>query len=519
MMRLDNASKNYFLPYQLEWITDESSLKIYEKSRRIGITYGTSYRSVRKCLRQSDNSKFVQWVASRDELTAKEFITDYVAMWAKAANVVAKGLQGDWIEVVDEKKGIKTFVVEFANGSRIVSLSSNPYAFAGKGGDILLDEFDLHGDQGKLYDMAFPCTTWGGQLEIVSAYDPDGSEHTVFAQLAKECRDLGNPKGFKLHSTTLSQAVEQGFVEKVNEVKRRKGRPTQTREAFVEGIKKSCRTLSAYLSQYECVPNSASGQQAVRPNDLTNGKKDYAILRVDVEGDGEAGDIIDPVTEPFVETSFWKANIPKFERYAMGYDVARKRDLAAIWIDGIKADHYTLLCLMTFQNCKFESQKLVAEAVMEALGAVGAGDETGMGGPNCEYLATKYGERFAPVNFASLKLTLGTTLMEVFEQGRQTIPLDPPEIGADIAGIRKDASSSNGKLVFTEAKNPFNPLSHCDMGWACALAKHAGQTIDAAGPCAAEPAGTGDECGEATNSFLHPDHSDDFIPTESEWCY
>ena len=88
----------YFLPYQQRWINDESPLKLYEKSRRVGITYATSYRAVRKCLRERDGSAFTQWVSSRDALTAKEFVTDYVAMWCREANAVARGLQGDDVE-------------------------------------------------------------------------------------------------------------------------------------------------------------------------------------------------------------------------------------------------------------------------------------------------------------------------------------------------------------------------------------------------------------------------------------
>lgn len=474
--------KKYFLPYQEKWIKDEAALKLYEKSRRIGITYGTSYRSFNKCLKQSNISKFVQWVSSRDETTAKEFITDYVAMWAHAANVVAKGLLGDDVQVLDEDKGIRAFVVEFDNGSRIYSLSSNPKAFAGKGGDILIDEFDLHRNQGDLYDMAFPCITWGGQLEIVSAYDSNGSEHTVFAQLVKECKVDGNPKGFSLHSTTLTEAVEQGFVEKVNEVKARKGRPTQSREEFVAGIRKSCRTHAAYLSQYECIPNSANGQQAVRPNDLLNSKKGIEILQVDLTGDAGTKDIIDPAAESYIDMDFWKTNITGFERYSFGYDVARKHDLASIWVDGMIRGVYQHIGLILFRNCKFETQKQLAESIMKELLIVGAGDETGMGGPNCEHLATLFPERFVPVNFASLKVTLGTLMVEIFENQRQLLPLKPPMIASDIAGIRKD-TGLNGKLLFTEAANPHEPQSHCDMAWSCALSKYAGETIEYFGSC------------------------------------
>lgn len=509
---MDTVNQKYFLPYQLDWINDESPLKIYKKSRRVGITYGTSYRSFRKCLNQPDNSKFVQWVSSRDEQTAKEFVKDYVAMWAKAANVMAKGLAGDYAQVVDTERNINAFVVEFDNGARIMSLSSSPKAFAGKGGDVLIDEFDLHRNQGDLYDMALPCITWGGQLEIVSAYDSNGSEHTVFAQLVKECEIDGNPKGFSLHSTTLTEAVEQGFVEKVNEVKARKGRPTQTREEFVDGIKKSCRTHAAYLSQYECIPNSANGQQAVRPNDLINAKKAIQILKVDLTGDADVADITDPIAEPYINTNFWKTNITGWSRYAMGYDVARKHDLASIWIDGMEKNVYRHLALILFRNCKFETQKQIAASIMRELPAVGAGDETGMGGPNCEYLETHFPERFIPVNFASKKITLGTMLTEVFEQGRQEIPFEPVMIGADIAGIRKD-TGVNGKLIFTESANPHEPDSHCDMAWSCALSKFAGETIEVFGPCRMEPAMAG---GSNNNNWMRPGGQTD---QPKKWSY
>lgn len=34
-----SASQKYFLPYQQRWLNDNSKVKIWEKSRRIGATY------------------------------------------------------------------------------------------------------------------------------------------------------------------------------------------------------------------------------------------------------------------------------------------------------------------------------------------------------------------------------------------------------------------------------------------------------------------------------------------------
>lgn len=491
----------YFLPYQERWVNDNATLKIYEKSRRIGITYATSFRCVLKCLYEKKDSSFVQWVSSRDELTAKEFVTDYVAMWAREANKISRelaaavadavGLDGRNVEVVDEKHGITAFVVKFKNGSRICSISSNPLAFAGKGGDILIDEMDLHLDQETLYAMAYPCITWGGQLEIVSAYSADGSEHTEFAKLCRECKTAGNPKGFSFHRTTLDDAIAEGFVEKVNEAKAAKGRPTQTREEFREQIRRGCINRGAFESQYMCIPNQASGQQAISPADLAAAKKDFTILRVHLNGDHTVLDLFDPCVEIYASQDYWRAvgQLAKWERIALGWDIAVTGDLACIWINTLTTgDVYRLAACVTFKGCKTESQRRVVEAILDAFPyAVGAGDASGIGTTECSRLEALYYGRFAGAKFTMpFKLTLYTLAQGIYEARRQELPLAHPDIVADVAAMKKAASASE-KLLFVATKNDLLPDSHCDLMTAGALALYAGETIRNAGPCAFEP--------------------------------
>lgn len=488
----------YFLPYQERWVNDNATLKLFEKSRRIGITYATSFRCVLKCLYEPKNSSFVQWVSSRDELTAKEFVTDYVAMWAREANKISRelaaavadavGLDGRNVEVVDEKHGITAFVVKFKNGSRICSISSNPLAFAGKGGDILIDEMDLHLDQETLYAMAYPCITWGGQLEIVSAYSADGSEHTEFAKLCRECKTGGNPKGFSFHRTTLDDAIGEGFVEKVNEAKAAKGRPTQTREEFKETIRRGCITLGAWLSQYMCEPNSASGEQLIAPLDLSAAQKDYEMLRLHLVGDAGINDVTDPSCARYLAVDFWRDALDARKRHAVGWDIARSGDLTSIFINRQENGDYELALLLTMKGCKYETQRQLMLALFGAHGlVVGCGDKTGPGQSDCEAVETQYPERFHGINFSASKLALGTTMRSVFEQRRQRLPIRHPEVAADLAGIR-NAATIGGRLTFTESRNDLLPDSHCDIGWSCALAQFAGETIDYGGPCFMAPA-------------------------------
>jgi len=503
---------SYFLPYQERWINDEAPLKLYEKSRRIGITYATSYRAVRKCLREKPGSNFTQWVSSRDELTAKEFVTDYVKMWAREANAVAQ-ITGE-PEVVDEKHGITAFVVRFANGARICSLSSNPLAFAGKGGDVLIDEMDLHAGQAALYAMAFPCTTWGGQLEMVSAYDASGSEYTEFARLCREAKG-DNPMRMSFHRTTVDDAIAEGFVEKINETLAKRGRPQwESREAFRESLRRGCISASAWESQYLCVPNQASGQQLIQPTDLAAAQRDVKILRLHIEGADELESRRD-LFDPFFWARFFGRG-----RYALGWDIAATGDLSAICANRLSAGVsgktvHELAALITMHNCpRITRQRAVVDAMMRATYDIaGAGDKSGLGLSDCTELEEAYrvggaDSRFVGVNFASAKLALGTLMQGAFEERRQLLPLDHPEIAADVAALRRDHTAATNRLTFTAAKNPLLPDSHADIGWALALAIYAGETNRATGAAWMEAA-TGDDPRRGVPGYDYPDNQDD----------
>ena len=122
-----------FLPFQSKWVTDNSRLKLMEKSRQIGISWASAYAADERTAAQG--ARFYQWVSSRDDLQARLFIED-CKMWAGIMNLAAKDL-GE--VVLDPKDRISAYVIEFASGKRIHSMSSNPDAQAGKRGGRILD--------------------------------------------------------------------------------------------------------------------------------------------------------------------------------------------------------------------------------------------------------------------------------------------------------------------------------------------------------------------------------------------
>jgi phage FluMu gp28-like protein len=149
------------LPFQSKWVLDNSRLKLAVKARQIGLSWTTAYRVVRQKLREG--AKLDAWIASRDEVQAQLFLQD-AKRFADVLNIAAADLGQTMID----DDGHTAYTLRFANGLRAHSMSSNADAQAGKRGDRVLDEFALHPDPRKLYQIAYPGITWGGQLEIFS---------------------------------------------------------------------------------------------------------------------------------------------------------------------------------------------------------------------------------------------------------------------------------------------------------------------------------------------------------------
>lgn len=202
--------ETYFLRYQQDWIKDQSKLRLCEKGRQIGLSYADSYDSVRKA---AVKGGLDVWVMSRDEVQAKQYVR-YCKRWASVLKYAAEDL-GEQLFTDAQGKAFKVQVLSFASGASIYALSSNPDAIVGKVGHVKLDEFALHRDQRTLYAVAKPVTQWGGTLSIISTHR---GAATVFNELVTDARERGNRMGWSLHTIPIQRAVEDGLVERIDQV-------------------------------------------------------------------------------------------------------------------------------------------------------------------------------------------------------------------------------------------------------------------------------------------------------------
>ncbi|MEA4862711.1 MAG: terminase family protein [Victivallaceae bacterium] len=465
-----NRTPGSFLPFQAAWIRDNSRLKLMEKSRQIGVSWTAAAGIVRRKGRA--DAKLDAWISSRDDIQAQLFMRDCAA-FAEIYELAAQDLGAQFL---DPEKKITSYVLQFANGCRINSMSSSPDAQAGKRGDRLLDEFALHKDPRKLYSIAYPGITWGGQLEIVSTHR--GSAN-FFNELVREVREKGNPKRVSLHRVTLQDALDQGFLYKLQE----KLAPEDERQemdeaAYFAFIRSGCADEESFLQEYMCVP--ADDNSAF----LT-----YDLIASCEYGEGvEWRQPLDAITNPLY----------------VGVDIGREHDLTVIAIAEKAGGRYCLREMIELKQTTFTRQVEILYEVLARRNVVRCCiDATGLGTQMAEQAAERFGSwRVGGIKFtAPAKEQLAYPLKAAFEDRNILIPMDR-NLRADLRSIKKIVGAGNVDRFAAD----HGPNGHADRFWALALVIEAGKT--AGGSPGVEPLVTGRRT-DPNAGWKYPDHSDD----------
>lgn len=196
------------LPYQSRWIADKSQLKIIEKSRRTGITWGEAADNVLTAASdRTAGGQNVYYVGYNQDMTM-EYI-DACAMWARAFGHAASEIGEEIWE--DGDKHIKTFVIRFPNsGFRITALTSRPSNLRGRQGVVVLDEAAFHESLDELLKAALALMIWGGSVHVISTHNGDDNP---FNELVNEIRS-GKRKG-SIQRITFDEAVDEGLYQRV----------------------------------------------------------------------------------------------------------------------------------------------------------------------------------------------------------------------------------------------------------------------------------------------------------------
>jgi len=474
--KIKPESDAMFLNYQERWIKDLSQLKLMEKSRQIGMSWSSAYSLVRR--KSLAGAMLDAWISSRDEIQARLFLDDCKA-FAKILNIAAIDMGSELLA----DKTTTNYVLAMASGLKLNSMSSNPDAQAGKRGDRLLDEFALHKDPRKLYSIAYPGITWGGQMEIVSTHR--GTDN-YFNELVREIKEKGNPKGFSLHTVTLQNALDQGFLYKLqSKLPPNDPRQEMDEAEYFDFIRAACADEETFQQEYMCVP--VDGNSVFLTWDLITGSE---------YDPGEKWEYSSP------------DDIPASAEVFAGLDIGRHHDLTVLWINIREAKRHMTRKIIELKKMKFSEQEAVvypwiARARRTCI------DATGLGEQFAERAQDKFGSyRVEPVKFTpAVKESLAYPLRNSMEDRNFKIPFIP-ELRQDFRGIKKETTSA-GNIRFAGDRGD---NGHSDRFWAAALAIHAAGADS--GPCRMEAAGTSED--QQNNNWMRPGRN---IEPESNWPY
>lgn len=382
------STPDVLLPYQQRWQTDPNPVKVWEKSRRIGASWGDAADSALLAARKHGMDC---WYIGYNKDMAREYIDD-CATWARQFHRVAAEIE----EVVLANEGrdgkdIFAFRIKFASGFKIVSLSSRPANLRGKQGKIVIDEAAFHDDLAGLLKAALAMLIWGGRVCVISTHNGDDNP---FNELVTDIR--AGKKNYSLHRETIDEALAEGLYQRICLTLGREW-SMAAEAAWREDLFKFYGDDAD--EELLCIPASSAGAYLTRA--LIESCMDPAIpvLRWSCkEGFAQLPDSIrEAACRDWLEENVLPLleSLPQGRPCYFGEDFGRTGDLTVIWP---LQESKTLVCrtpfLVELRNVPFKQQEQVLFYIVDRLPVFrgGALDSRGNGQYLGEVAMQRYGE-------------------------------------------------------------------------------------------------------------------------------
>jgi phage FluMu gp28-like protein len=163
-------TEEVLLPYQKAWIEDTATVKVWEKSRRIGASYVEALASVLEAAKAKEAGGQSSYYLSYSKEMTQQFARD-CAFWAK--HIHAVGVELDEVVLNDADTDITVYRVTFASGYQIWCLPSVARSLRSKQGRVIIDEAAFVDDLDELKKAAMALLMWGGCVRILSTHNGD----------------------------------------------------------------------------------------------------------------------------------------------------------------------------------------------------------------------------------------------------------------------------------------------------------------------------------------------------------
>jgi phage FluMu gp28-like protein len=482
-------SEPILLPYQRAWIADKATVRVWEKSRRIGASWAAAAESVLYAA-QRKPKQHVAYIGYNRDMTT-QFVEDCAA-WAKALQV--------WshhdTSIIDEKTGILRHALTFAGGNRITALSSRPKNFRSRGGMAILDEAAFHEDLEELLAAVTPLTIWGGRVMILSTqYMVDGA----FNRLVQAIRE--KRVAYSLHRTTFDDAIEQGLYRRICKIAGREW-SLELERAWRDQIIQD--TGDAADRELFCVPSRSGGQYIDGAVIERASSVDPAHI---ARFEAPRGFVSWPDNERIAHMKAWlerellprataehrRRRLKGEKMWTIGEDFARHADLTVLACLAItRAARFEVPLVVELGHCPYEQQTQAFEALVKILKPRRIKcDATGNGG----YLAERATQLFGASVVEEVTITRAwyadtmPPMKAALEDNKLTIPRDL-SLAGDLASIILFEGLPHLPRLSTASKSG-ERRRHGDFAIALALAHEAARECSFA-PGLTRPDAVGD---------------------------
>jgi phage FluMu gp28-like protein len=273
-----------------------------------------------------------------------------------------------------------------------------------------------------------------------------------FNQLILEARHKRNPKNFSLHRVTLQDALDQGFLYKLQ-------------QKLPEGDERLGMDESAY---YDYIRAGAADEESFREefcceaSDDASCFLDYELLDACKYRPGEK----------------WEMSLEQLRECKdplfLGGDIGRTKHLTVFWIVKAVAGFRPTVHRVALRNTLFAEQERRLYELLELPTLRRACiDNSGIGIQLVEDAQKRFGSgKVEKISFSlAVKEQLAYPLRTAFEDRTARIP-DDPKIIASHRAVRKETTLSGNVRFVAES----NEAGHADDFWAHALAIFAAKT-------------------------------------------
>ena len=439
--------------WQRAYIASRSRYTCVLKSRQTGFSFAVALKGLIKAMDPA-RFKYTKQFVSYNEEDAQEkirYVREFYESIPKANKKKLVHSNATCLEFLD------------ANGkttSRLISLPCRPPR--GRNGDVCLDEFAIYLPRlsAEIYTAASFCVLRKGCIEVGST--PLGT----IGKFHEICTDAAKYPAFERMSVPwwysaalcndTAKAIEaadgMGTAERVEAFG-----TDRLKEIFVnsdiDDFRQECEcafvdSAASYIS-LELIWANTPGREVSGDEVRSFRSVDDLVLHYDKEREG-------------------------YPLYA-GYDVARNRDAAAIYVVGMHGDKKrSVMNLAIRGDTSFDKQvdavkKLLANLPVQRL----CMDRTGMGEPLFAALRKEAGERVEGVLFTSgTKEAIAMAVKTALERGEYELENDR-DFHAQIHSIKRVATAGGNFRYDAER----NDKGHADTFWAWALASWAADAL------------------------------------------